>query len=101
MPVFLSEFFEDGVFAHYWRDSEDHIQWIKREHLEVFFNGDISPENIKDLSGAGDVRNSFASDGIRPMEYMIDNYINILQERRKYFTAEEQEHELCNWRYSQ
>lgn len=57
--------------------------------MPVFFNGDISPENIKDLSGTGDVRNSLAPDGIRPMEYMIDNYINILQERRKYFTAEE------------
>lgn len=55
----------------------------------MFFDGDIVPGNIKDLSGAGDVRQSLAPDGIQPMEHMINNYIGILQERRKCFTAEE------------
>lgn len=89
MPVFLLESFGGGVFAHYWQNEEDYIQWIKREHLEMFFDGDIAPRNIKDLSGAGNIRKSFAPDGIQPMEHMIDNYIGILQERRKCFTAEE------------
>lgn len=89
MPIFLLESFGDGAFAHYWRDEEDYIQWIIREHLEVFFDGDIAPGNIKDLSGAGDIRKSFAPDGIQAMEHMIDNYIGILQERRKCFTVEE------------
>lgn len=57
----------------------------------MFFDGDISPENIKDLSGSGDIRKSFAPKGIQPMERMIDNYISILQERRKLFPAEELE----------
>lgn len=91
MPVFLLESFGDRVFAHYWQDEEDHIRWIKEERLEVFFDGDISPENIKDLSGSGDIRNSYAPEGIQPMERMIDNYISILQERRKLFPVEELE----------
>lgn len=91
VPVFLLESFEEGVFAHYWNSPEEHLQWIKKEHFQVFFDGDISPENIKDLSGSGDIRKSFAADGIQPMESMLDNYISILQERRKLFTAEELE----------
>ncbi|MCI8359683.1 MAG: hypothetical protein HFI51_16320 [Lachnospiraceae bacterium] len=89
MPVFLLESFGDGAFACYWQNEEDYIQWIIREHLEVFFDGDIVPGNIKDLSGAGDIQKPFAPDGIQAMEHMIDNYIGILQERRKCFTAEE------------
>ena len=91
VPVFIFESFGDGVFAHYWSNPEEHLQWIEQEHFQVFFDGDISPENIKDLSGAGDVRKPVAPDGIQPMERMLDNYISILQERRKYFTAEELE----------
>lgn len=89
MPVFLLESFGDGVFAHYWRNEEDYIQWIRKEHLEMFFDGEIAPENIRDLSGAGDIRTSLAPDGIQPMERMIDHYSSILQERRKCFAAEE------------
>ena len=91
VPFFLLESFGDGVFAHYWSSPEEHLQWIKKEHFQVFFDGDISPENIKDLSCSGDIRKSLAADGIQPMESMLDNYISILQERRKLFTAEELE----------
>lgn len=91
VPFFLLESFGDGVFAHYWNSPEEHLQWIEQEHFQVFFDGDISPENIKDLSGAGDIRKPLAPDGIQPMERMLDNYIRILQERRKLFTAEELE----------
>ena len=85
----LLESFGDGAFARYWQNEEDYIQWIIREHLEMFFDGDIAPGNIKDLSGAGDIHKSLAPDGIQAMEHMIDNYIDILRERRKCFTAEE------------
>ena len=91
VPAFLLASFSGGEFARYWKSPEEHLQWVEREHFQVFFDGDISPENIKDLSGAGDVRRSLAPDGIHPMERMLDNYISILQERRKYFTAEELE----------
>lgn len=89
MPVFLLESFGDGAFAHYWQNEEDYIQWIIREHLEMFFDGDIAPGNIKDLSGAGDIRKSVAPDGMQAMEHMLDNYIGLLRERRKCFTAQE------------
>ncbi len=91
VPVFLLESFGEGVFARYWNSPEEHLQWIRQEHFQVFFNGDISPENIKDLSGAGDIRTPLAPDGIQSMECMLDNYISILQERRKLFTTEELE----------
>lgn len=91
VPVFLLESFGDGVFANYWNSPEEHLQWIRQEHFQVFFDGDISPENIKDLSGAGNVRQALAPDGIQPMECMIDQYISILQERKKLFTEEELE----------
>lgn len=66
-----------------------YLEWIGREYFQVFFYGDIAPENIKDLSGVGDVKKSLPTEGVQAMECMIDNYISILQERRKYFTAEE------------
>ncbi len=91
MPVFLLESFKDGAFAQYWQSEEDYIQWIMREHMEVFFDGDIAPKNIRDLSGAGDLRKSLAPNGIEGMEHMIDNYIEILKERRKCFSDEELE----------
>ncbi|MBD5452325.1 MAG: hypothetical protein HDR25_06755 [Lachnospiraceae bacterium] len=91
MPAFLFETFGDGAFAQYWSSPEEHLQWIEQEHLQMFFDGDILSENIKDLSGSGDVRKSLAPDGIQPVERMIDNYISILQERRNYFTTEELE----------
>ena len=91
VPVFLLESFGEGIFAHYWSSPKEHLQWIRQEHFQVFFDGDISPENIKDLSGTGDIRNPYAPDGIQPMECMLDHYIRILQERRKLFTAEELE----------
>ena len=91
VPVFLLESFGDGVFAHYWNSPKEHLQWIEQEHFQVFFDGDISPENIKDLSGAGDIRNPLAPNGIQPMERMLDHYISILQERRELFTINELE----------
>lgn len=89
IPAFLLASFPGGEFAHYWSSPKERLEWIEREHFQVFFDGDIVPENIKDLSGAGDVRVSLAPEGIQPMEQMLDNYISILQERRKYFTEEQ------------
>lgn len=89
IPAFLSESFPNGEFVHYWNSPKEHLEWIEREHFQVFFNGDIAPENIKDLSAAGDVRSSLPPRGVQAMENMIANYISILQERRKYFTKEE------------
>lgn len=89
IPAFLLASFPGGEFAHYWNSPKAHLEWIEREHFQVFFDGDIIPENIKDLSGAGDVRNSLAPEGVQAMEHMLDRYISILQERRNYFIEDE------------
>lgn len=85
MPVFLLESFQGGAFADYWNSPEDYLQWIHREHLEMFFEGGISPDHIIDLSRSGDVRISLAPEGICPMEHMLNNYLYILMKREKIF----------------
>ncbi len=88
VPVFLLESFPGGAFAHYWDSREDYLQWIHREHLEMFFEGEISPEHIRDLSGAGDVRVSLAPDGVNAMDCMLSNYLHVLMKREKIFREE-------------
>ncbi|MCM1235020.1 MAG: hypothetical protein NC489_33390 [Ruminococcus flavefaciens] len=85
VPVFLMESFPGGAFADYWDSPEDYFQWIRREHLEMFFDGEIAPEHIRDLSGAGDVRISLAPEGINAMDYMLCSYIHVLMKREKIF----------------
>lgn len=92
IPAFLLASFSNGEFAHYWNSPKEHLEWIEREHFQVFFDGDITPENIKDLSGAGDVNKSLPPKGVQAMEKMIDNYIGILRERKKYFPETELYH---------
>lgn len=89
VPYFLLETFKGGAFAEYWTSPEEHLQWIKDEYFEVFFEGEVLPANLKDLSCSGDIHISFAPKSIEAMERMIDNYIYILQERRKCFSREE------------
>ncbi len=88
VPVFLLESFPGGKFAHYWDGPEDYLQWIHREHLEMFFEGEISPEHIRDLSGAGDVRVSLAPDGVDAMDRMLNNYVYVLMKREKIYREE-------------
>lgn len=83
VPKFLQECFPGGEFARCWKDKDTLIEWIEEEHLEGFFNGDIVPENLRDLSGSGDIAISLPPEGIEPMEKMIERYIGILRERKK------------------
>lgn len=85
VPKFLLECFPDGEFARCFRDEDALVKWIQEEHLEGFFDGDIAPENLKDLSGAGDIDISLPPEGVEPMERMLERYIEILRERKKYF----------------
>ena len=89
VPAFLRASFPGGEFASYWSSPQEHLEWIRREHFQVFFDGNITPENIRDLSGAGNVMCSLASEGMEGMERMLDHYIRILRERKKYFTKGE------------
>ena len=88
MPVFLAEAFPGGEFAYAWENKEEYISWIKKEKLHVFFDGEISKDNIKDLAESGDIYNGIPDKSVDVMEKMIDNYISILEERRKCFTKE-------------
>ena len=81
MPVFLLESFPGGKFAGAWESLEDFTDWIHREYLEMFFDGEIRPENIRDLAGTGNLRISRSEEGAIGMERLIDNYIEILEER--------------------
>ena len=85
VPVMLLEAFPGGAFSSYWNSTEAYLQWINEEHLEMFFDGGISREHIRDLSGLGDVHVSLAPEGVALMERMLDNYINVLKERKKYY----------------
>lgn len=91
VPVFLAEAFPGGEFAHAWKSVEEYISWIKKEKLQVFFDGEISKDSIKDLAETGDIYNGSPDMSVDVMEKMIDNYISILEERRKCFTKEELE----------
>lgn len=83
MPLFLLESFPGGAFASAWDGLEDYLAWIRQEKLELFFNGEIKPENIKDLAGTGDIQKSFPQNGAIGMEHLIDSYIDILLERKR------------------
>ena len=91
VPMFLRDCFPGGKFSSCWSSLEILQEWIEKEHFPMFFDGDIVPENIRDLSGAGDISISLPPEGIEPMERMLERYIDVLRERRKYFSVEEME----------
>ena len=83
MPYFLYECFDNGKFSQYFKGgNQDLIKWINDQKLNMFFNGEIiKKENIKDLSGSGDVKKGIPRD----INYLLQNYINILQQRNTMF----------------
>ena len=85
VPVMLLEAFPGGAFSEYWNSPEAYLQWINDEHMEMFFDGSISREHVKDLSGSGDVHIPLAPEGVAPIDRMLDNYIDVLKERKKYY----------------
>lgn len=85
VPVMLAEAFPGGAFSEYWDSPEAYRRWIDEEHMEMFFDGGIFPEHVRDLSGSGDVHISLAPEGVASMERMLDNYIAVLKTRKQYF----------------
>lgn len=92
MPYFLHECFDEGDFHFAFITNENVIGWIKDQHLEMFFeNEDIQKGKILDLHGTGDVTKNLPIVGGKPkvenlnIEGMLDNYITILQARKKYY----------------
>lgn len=85
VPVFLLESFPGGGFASYWNGLDDYIEWIRTERLEMLFGGEPVAKNIKDLAGTGDLRITIPNNGFEGMERLLDNYLQVLRERQKYF----------------
>lgn len=80
MPYFLYDCFDDGVFSKFFiGGNPELIRWISEEKLNMFFDGEISKDKIKDLSGSGDIKKGVPED----INFLLDNYINILEERKK------------------
>lgn len=81
MPYFLYECFDNGVFSQYFnRDNSDLIKWINDQKLNMFFSEEITRENIKDLSGSGNVKSGIPED----INILLGNYISILKQREEY-----------------
>ena len=78
MPYFLFECFDKGCFSKYFNGNDDLIKWISQQNLDMFFYDTISKENIKDLSGNGDIKNNVPYN----IEVLLENYINILKQRK-------------------
>lgn len=74
VPVMLLEAFHGGAFSAYWSSPEAYLQWIHEEHMEMFFDGSVPREHVRDFSGSGDVHISLAPEGVEAMERMLDNY---------------------------
>lgn len=81
MPYFLFECFKGGYFCDYFRLNEELIDWIKREHLECFFDGAICQENIIDLANTGNLKNGVPTN----IDVILTNYVQILKDRKRYF----------------
>lgn len=83
MPYFLIECFEGGYFHEAFGNDKSVVEWIKKEHLEMFFeNKVINKRSIKDLHGTQNVRKNLP---LADINHMLDNYIGILKERAHFF----------------
>lgn len=81
MPYFLYECFDNGNFSQYFHGNKELLEWISDEKLNVFFVGNITKENIRDLSESGNVKNGLPKD----INNLLDNYITILKTREALF----------------
>lgn len=100
-PTLLGRLFPGAECIYEWKNPEAYREWVMGEHLQMFFNGDIAVENIKDLGDIKDIPDAVNTRGTRSsrqffqelelylLEREIDNYIGILQERRQYFSEKE------------
>lgn len=60
-------------------------EWIMREHLHMFFDGEINKDKIKDLCGMGNPWSHYPGDKQFDVHKLIDNYISILAQRSHYY----------------
>lgn len=86
MPHFLYECFQDGYFCGYFAGDNDLKEWIRREHLEMFFKdrANLSPDSIIDLNANGNIKSNLTTH----IDIAIDNCIEIIKERQKYYEGD-------------
>ena len=60
-------------------------EWIMREHLQLFFDGEINKDRILDLCGMGKPWSHNPGDDKFNVHRLIDNYISILDQRNTFF----------------
>ena len=77
IPYFLHECFSGGKFSVAFNSDEELKKWIQKESLEMLFDGIVAKNNIRDLSGSGDIRCGIPND----IEVLLKSYINILENR--------------------
>lgn len=80
MPYFLYACFDGGEFYKAFGSKEKLTKWIKENKLEVFFDVEISRDNIRDLAGTGSVKKGIPVD-VSALNEMLRKYIYILQNR--------------------
>lgn len=85
IPRFLYELFPGGDFEDAFESEKELVEWINREKLHMLFDGEICRENIRDLSGSGDLKVSLAPAGDDALEQMLRNYYTILKIRDMYY----------------
>lgn len=86
MPHFLYECFQGGNFSEYFAGDNDLKEWIRREHLEMFFKdrANLSPDSIIDLNANGNIKSNLTTH----IDIAIDNCIEIIKERQKYYEGD-------------
>lgn len=77
MPYFLYECFKGGDFAIYFSSDDSFREFVKKERLEYFFEGEVLKENIMDLANTGNIKYGIPND----INILIKNYISILRKR--------------------
>lgn len=89
MPKTLYECFEGGKFSKYFGKDFTVKDWVVREHLELFFDGEIKKDRIKPI---------LESESIKPNEFywledesaiisMLENCILVIQKRNAIYKS--------------
>lgn len=74
VPCTLYHVFENDTLGKYFQNEDDVVSWIKREHLDVGFNGDISQENI--IPMFENDRNTLALGKIPSNDFEVDEMLD-------------------------
>ncbi|MGL5152138.1 MAG: hypothetical protein ACRC7N_16410 [Clostridium sp.] len=81
----LYECFPGGILSKYFENNLQKVQeWIKKEHLEMFFKGDISKENIIKFTSLNEAR-YYRKMSTQDIYTFINHMVDIIEKRNEYF----------------